>query len=56
VGTDDTHCSLAHAERIRSEIGSAVRSLHTVEGFSHVSFDRATGEDYVNLVLSVLAA
>lgn len=55
VGTEDTHCSLEHAERIQSEIGPAVRSLDTVAGFSHGSFGSATGKDYVDLVLRVLA-
>ena len=56
VGKDDTHCSLAHAKRIQSEIGPAVRSLNAIAGFSHGTFGHATGQKYVDLVLSVLAA
>jgi fermentation-respiration switch protein FrsA (DUF1100 family) len=56
VGTKDTHCSLAHAQRIKSEIGHAVKSLDTVEGFTHGDFEVGTNTDYVNLVLIALAA
>ena len=56
VGTKDTHCSLDHAKRIQSEIGDAVKSLSPVEGFSHGSFESATGQDYVDLVEAQLAA
>ena len=47
VGEKDTHCSLEHAKRIESEIGSAVRSLDVMPGFTHGSFGSATGKDYV---------
>jgi len=56
VGEADTHCSLDHAHRIRREIGSGVKSLDIIPGFTHGSFEHATGKDYVNLVLNALAA
>lgn len=55
VGADDTHCSLEHAQRIQKEIGSAVRSLDTMEGFSHGTFGSATEKEYVDLILKLLA-
>ena len=55
VGTNDTHCSLDNAKRIKSEIGAAVKSLSTVDGFTHGSFESATGQDYVDLVEAQLA-
>ena len=55
-GTKDTHCSLDNAKRIQSEIGAAVKSVSPVEGFSHGSFESATGQDYVDLVEAQLAA
>ena len=55
VGSDDTHCSLEHAQRIQSEIGPAVRSLDTMDGFSHGTFGGATGQEYVDLILKLLA-
>ncbi len=56
VGEVDTHCSLDHAKRIQAEIGSAVKSLDVMPGFSHGSFNGATGKDYVNTVIAALQA
>ena len=50
VGTDDTHCSMEHAERIKNEIGSAVKSISPMEGFSHGTFESATEKNYVDTV------
>lgn len=47
VGENDTHCSLDHAKRIQSEIGSAVKSLDVIPGFTHGSFAGHTDKDYV---------
>ena len=56
VGADDTHCSLDHARRIAAEIGNGtVRSIDVMDGFEHGTFGSATGEEYVNTILRVLA-
>ena len=56
VGEKDMHCSLEHAQRIQSEIGSAVRSLDVMPGYEHGTFGSGTDAEYVNLVLDALAA
>ena len=38
VGENDQHCDLNHAKRIQSEIGTAVKNLNVIPGFSHGSF------------------
>ena len=55
VGQNDTHCSPANAQRIASEIGSAVRTIDIIPGFTHGSFEVETDPDYVQKVLNALA-
>ena len=56
VGLSDTHCSLLHAERIKKEIGGAVKNIETIPGATHGYFESATGKDYVDIVDAQLAA
>ena len=56
VAEGDTHCSPYHARRIQREIGSGVKSFDIVKGFTHGTFGKATGKDYVDVVLKALAA
>jgi len=55
VGTRDEHCSLSQAERVREEIGSAVKSIDIIQGADHGYFDYATDQHYVNTILDILA-